>query len=104
MSVTVLEELERIVKEATKGVDIKTPLTDAERAQARGLLGAFIKAFWLSPLGLKIRNELSNLASEYGANLEIEAKRLGIDKVYKEIAEKTAIGKKFRMTWGKPAK
>jgi hypothetical protein len=100
----VLELVRKVIEEVTKEVRIEAPLTDAEKAKARSLLSAFVKQFWTSPLGLKLKNELSAVAQEYGSLLEDEAKRLGVDKAYKTIAEKTAIGKKFKLTWGKPVK
>jgi hypothetical protein len=107
MSVALAEALETIKKvlaEATKEIKLETPMTPEEREMARSILSAFLEHFWTSPLGLKLKRELSAAAQEYGSLLEEEAKRLGVDKAYKAIAEKTAIGKKFKLTWGKPVK
>jgi hypothetical protein len=100
----VLELIRKVIEEVTKEVKIEAPLTDEEKAKARSLLSAFVRQFWVSPLGLKLKNELSAVAQEYGSLLEDTAKRLGISDAYKAIAEKTAIGKKFKLTWGKPVR
>jgi hypothetical protein len=98
----VLEVLRKVVGEVTKEVRLETPLTVEEAKKARMLLSAFIKQFWSSPLGLKIKEQLETAAEEYGSHLEAKAKELRLDKEYREIAEKVALGKKYKMVWGKP--
>jgi hypothetical protein len=100
----VLEILRKVVEEATKEVRLGTPLTDEEAKKARSLLSAFVRQFWASPLGLKIKDQLEVASQEYGSHLEAKAKELRLDKEYQEIAEKVALGKKYKMVWGKPAK
>jgi len=99
-----LEVLKKAVEELTKEVKLETPLTVEEASKARSLLSAFVREFWNSPLGLKLRNELEKTASEYAVHLEDKAKELHLDTEYKKIAEAVDIGNKYRLTWGKPAK
>jgi hypothetical protein len=99
-----LEVLKKAVEELTKEVKLETPLTDLEKARARALLSAFVREFWNSPLGIKLKNDLEVTATEYGAHLEDVAKEIGLDKRYEEVAKKTAIGDKYRLVWGKPTK
>jgi hypothetical protein len=99
-----LEVLKKTVEELTKEVKIGTPLTAEEASKARTLLSTFVREFWNSPLGLKLRNELEKTASEYAIHLEDKAQELKLDVEYKKIAEAVDIGNKYRLTWGKPAK
>jgi hypothetical protein len=99
-----LEVLKKAVEELTKEVKLETPLTDLEKARARALLSTFVREFWNSPLGIKLKNDLEVTATEYGAHLEDVAREIGLDKRYEEVAKKTAIGNKYRLVWGKPAK
>jgi hypothetical protein len=99
-----LEVLKKAVEEITKEVKLETPLTDLEKSRARALLSAFVREFWNSPLGIKLKNELEVTATEYGTHLEDVAREIGLDKRYEEVAKKTAIGNKYRLVWGKPVK
>jgi hypothetical protein len=99
----VLEILRKAIEEVTKTVKIETPLTPEEAAKGRLLLSSFVRQFWASPLGLKIKQQLQVSAQEYGSHLEALAKELELDKKYKAIAERVALDKKYKMVWGKPA-
>jgi len=99
-----LEVLRKTIEELTKEVRIGEPLTAEEASKARALLSAFVREFWNSTLGLKLRSELEKSASEYAIHLEDKAKELNLDTEYRKIAERVDIGNKYRLTWGKPAK
>jgi hypothetical protein len=99
-----LEVLKKAVEELTREVKLETPLTDVERARARALLSTFVREFWNSPLGLKLKSDLEASATEYGAQLEDVARDIGLGKRYEEVAKKTAIGSKYKVVWGKPRK
>jgi len=98
-----IEVLRKVLEEATKTVRPEAPLAEDEKKLARRLLSSFVKNFWTTTLGQKLRDELSTTAERYGAELSTVASKLGIGSAYKEVAERLALGKQYRLTWGKKA-
>jgi len=97
----VLEILRRAVEEGTKDVSLGSPLTAEEARKARSLLSAFLRQYWSSPLGLKIKERLEDAAQEYGKRLESLAKELKLNDRYREAAKEVNLGSKFKSVWGK---
>lgn len=67
----------------------------------RSRLRAAVRDAWNSPEGFALRDQLSNVAFQYGEALRQWAETSGLRNAYRRIAEATNIRYEYLRAWGK---